>query len=119
MCGMTSAYSQDPGHLPGSRAIFAVLPHALSPGAGSLALSYCRAGLAVVGEGDVSRALVHGELELPVLGQLLAAAVVHPSRVRVLSVPERLLDLLAVDPVAQRPGVGAAVRVAVRMLTGG
>jgi hypothetical protein len=72
--------------------------------------------LAVVGEDDVPRALVHGELELPVLGQLLAAAVVHPSRGRVLLVPERLLDLLAVDPVPQRPGVRAAFGIAARML---
>ena len=33
-----------------------------------------------------------------------------------LLVPERLLDLLAVDPVAQRPGVRAAFGIAARML---
>jgi hypothetical protein len=57
--------------------------------------------------------------EPPVLGELLAAAEVHASRRRVLLVLERLLDLLAVDPVAQRPGMGAAVRVVARMLSRG
>jgi hypothetical protein len=63
------------------------------------------AGLAVIREGDVPGALVHGELELPVPREFPAASVLHPPRGGVLLVPEGLLDLLAVDPVAQGPGV--------------
>src|SRR5690242_10126260 len=75
------------------------------------------AALAVIREGDVTRALVHGDLELPVPCELATAAVVHAPRGRVLLVPERLLDLLAVDPVAQSPSMWASFRAVARMLT--
>ena len=77
------------------------------------------AALAVIREGDVTGALVHGDLELPVPRELATAAVVHAPSRRVLLVLERLLDLLAVDPVAQRPGVRTAFRAVARMLTSG
>jgi hypothetical protein len=75
--------------------------------------------LAVIRKSDVTRALVHGDLELPVPRELATAAIVHAPGRRVLLVPERLLDLLAVDPVAQRPGVRTAIRAIARMLTSG
>src|SRR6266487_2955617 len=69
--------------------------------------------------GEVTGALVHGQLELPVPRERLTAAVVHAPGSGVLLVLERLLDLLAVDPVAQRPGVRTAFRAVARMLTSG
>src|ERR1700722_8276782 len=78
-----------------------------------------RVALAVIRKGDVTGALVHGQLELPVPRELLTAAVVHARCGGVLLVLERLLDLLAVDPVAQCPGMLTALRGIARMLTRG
>lgn len=65
---------------------------------------------------DRHLALGRGELELEVLGEFLAAPVVHASRVLVGSVLEELVKLLAVERVAQRPGVRALVRLVARVL---
>src|SRR6185437_13583800 len=75
-------------------------------------------GPAVIGKGDVTRPLVYGQLELKVLGELLAAPEVHAARGGVSGVPERLLKLPVVHPVAQCPRVRALLRGAARVLTG-
>jgi hypothetical protein len=75
--------------------------------------------LAVIRKSDVTRALVHGDLELPVPRELATAAIVHAPGRRVLLVPERLLDLLAVDPIAQSPSMWASFGAVTRMLAGG
>src|SRR5690348_15880706 len=63
------------------------------------------AGTPVGSERDVTRPLVYGELELEVLSELATRAVDNPPVTDL--IPERLLGLPAVDPVAQRPSVRA------------
>jgi len=69
----------------------------------------------VVGEHDVAGALAHGQLELEVLGQLLAAPVVH-SAVFSLTVSLTDFSCCAPLPVPQRLGVRAPVGFVARVL---